>query len=85
MGKKLKLMDLKVQSFVTSLNSHEKNMVKGGDGPQISGEECDPTYVCETRVCPPTWNCTQNCNTDCCTLAGGCSIYCTGSIPQSVC
>ena len=31
MGEKLKLGDLKIQSFITNLDSNEKNKVKGGD------------------------------------------------------
>ena len=42
-NKSLKLKDLKVQSFVTSLSKEEKQTVKGGD--ETNGQVCDSVVV----------------------------------------
>jgi hypothetical protein len=47
MGKKLGLSELKVQSFVTSLNDDQKNKVKAA----LSGWICPETACCVTHVC----------------------------------
>lgn len=64
MNKKLNLEELKVRSFVTSLNRSEKSAVKGGD---YSNNAC-PTHTL-TGVQPPSESLAvwcmvtdQNCN-----------------------
>lgn len=73
MPKKLKLSDLKVQSFVTSLENDEKNKVKGG----LTSPNCetDDTCTCNTYcgTCPTA--CGSMCNTcSCQTVCGTCSV-----------
>ena len=46
MGKNLKLGDLKVQSFVTSLERDEKNQVKGGLTKYTWIQACCPKPTC---------------------------------------
>jgi hypothetical protein len=50
--KKLSLENLKVQSFVTSLNDNERSGLKGGDG----GASDDTCYLtqCYPQYCPDT-------------------------------
>ena len=57
MPKKVKLTDLKVQSFVTGLSKSEEDKAKGG----ISGTGCYETYVCATRLCTTPGICTMTC------------------------
>ena len=78
---KLKLKDIKIQSFITSLDNEEKEKVKGG----ISGAACPYTYVCATRICTAAGICTFVCNpwdtapycTPVCTDPQYCTEYCT--------
>lgn len=45
MGKKLRLEDLKIQSFVTHLGDNEKDRVLGG-GAENTGTNCDTLADC---------------------------------------
>ncbi|MEO5644478.1 MAG: pinensin family lanthipeptide [Bacteroidia bacterium] len=47
MKKSLKLNDLKVQSFVTSLNDEQINTLKGGNG-NSDKPEASVRFVCQT-------------------------------------
>jgi len=76
MPKKLKLSNIKVQSFVTSLGDDAKNKVKGGaptyepDCTQVTCMDCTDTCesLCLTQ-CATCYTCT--CDTSC-----GCSNTC---------
>ena len=50
MAKKLKLQDLKIQSFVTNLDGNDKDNVKGG-GPRTDGCTVNCTDTCVTCPC----------------------------------
>lgn len=80
MKPKLKLSNIKVQSFVTSLDDDTKAQVLAG----ISGTGCPETYVCATRICTAAGICTFMCNpwdtepycTPVCTDPQYCTEYC---------
>jgi hypothetical protein len=50
---KLNLEDLKVESFVTSLNNKQKNMIKGGSNfcTWTCGTNCGSNCLCATFDC----------------------------------
>lgn len=81
MPKKLKLSDLKVQSFVTSLENDEKKKVQGGATLPISNCAEDTCLECETNYscdCPTNYTCYTNCGTcgSCAPCSGTCNTDC---------
>lgn len=90
MPKKIKLSDLKVTSFLTSLQKEEKAKIKGGDETIYPCEISAPQIICNTE--PDGFTC-ANCDTDYNTCVGctyntciGCSGGCTEpTFPAIVC
>lgn len=69
MPKKLKLSDLKIQSFVTSLENGEKKKVKGGGTILLTNCAEDTCLECETTpscVCDTYFSCISDCGTCTC-------------------
>lgn len=65
MSKKMKLSDLKLDSFITNVDAEKSKTYAGG----ISGDlRCNPTdsHTCPTRVCPTTDNFTLAGTAVCC-------------------
>lgn len=59
MGKKLKLEHLKIQSFITELESKKKSKVKGGIPNSWPLSDCCSVF--ETGICICTDFCTESC------------------------
>ena len=54
--KKLKIQELKVQSFVTSLSKESENTLKGGDCPGNSDNlNCNSAAACENTAAAVCW------------------------------
>lgn len=66
--KKLKLADLKVTSFLTSLPEDEKAKIKGGDGTIYPCEISAPQIICNTD--PEGYTC-ATCYNTCIGCGGG--------------
>lgn len=66
MPKKLKLSDLKVQSFVTNLEDNQKKLILAG------AEETNNPEICSQDICP-TLGCTNITN---CTCHTECPVTC---------
>ena len=64
MSKKMKLSDLKLDSFITNVDAEKSKTYAGG----ISGMRCSPTdsHTCPTRICPTTDNFTVAGSVVCC-------------------
>jgi hypothetical protein len=72
MKKKLKLNDLKVQSFVTALDSTEKATIAGGDNSN--------NPACNTLV-----DACQRTAAEVCPFLGSCGFNPRPNVPQSTC
>ena len=93
MARKLTLDDLKVQSFVTTLNAHQADQLVGGTQVQTNCDTSETQCYCtKTHVC----GCTNVSN--CCTTEGtqmgcetiytdvcGCTDVCTQEFSQCNC
>jgi len=53
--KKLRLENLKIQSFVTSLNNEDKRNIKGGTFPSAAPTFCGGAEICDDSF---IWRCT---------------------------
>ncbi len=68
MAKKLELKDLKIQSFVTSLNDKQSAELKGGnkwESCPTCPDECHSTNCTVMPGCSSDLPCTHYCTTDC--------------------
>lgn len=78
MPKKIKLSNLKVTSFLTSLKEDEKAKIKGGDETIFPCEISAPQIICNSQDGYTCIFCTNTCN--------GCGGGTTGpTLPQIIC